>query len=335
MTHVISKAYLLLVFLLLFFSCQVYSQSLQDGLLIHYKFDGDSLDYSGNGYNPTLFRASYTEDVKGNLNSALYFDGVDDLIIMPDIPELKPNFPITISFWIKMDNITPESNVYFTNDFNRFAHSGVWLNLSTSHKVAVSYGDGSGFGPYARRSKLTYITLQSNVWHLISSVLWSANDIRIYVDGIEEPGYEEGSAFYLNYVGAGGNIGRKDANYQLDPYFYKGSFDDFRYWDRGLSDDEILSLYDEVLNISDQYDINTISIYPNPAYDYLFIKTNSTQLDKLQIYIFDMLGKRQISSSNTNKINIQSLKKGIYSIRITTLENMDRAVNKAYTFIKN
>ena len=118
----------ILAFFLFLFINPVFSQHLNDSLLVYYPFNGDSVDYSGNEYNPVLFRASYATDRNGIEENALYFNGIDDLIIMPDKTSLRPPFPITIAFWIKLDNLTPENGIFFTNDFFMNIHSGVWLN---------------------------------------------------------------------------------------------------------------------------------------------------------------------------------------------------------------
>ena len=89
------------------------SQSLEDSLLIYYNWDSNYIDHSGWGYDPLFFSASYAEDREGNLNSALYFNGVDDYIILPDDYALKPTLPLSFSFWLNLDDLTPEHGVFF------------------------------------------------------------------------------------------------------------------------------------------------------------------------------------------------------------------------------
>ncbi len=301
--------------LLFFLSSFIYSQTLEDSLLIHYKFDGNSLDYSGNDNNPEIFRASFSEDNDGNQNSAVYFNGIDDLIILPNKPELKPQFPLTISFWIKMDTLIPQNNVFFTNDFYRYAHSGVWLNLSSSNRLALSYGDGVSFSHNSRFTKQSDIELNSNTWYFITGVIWSPYDLRIYINGIEEPGYYEGGAYYFRYVGTGGNIGRKDANDQTSPFFYKGYLDDFRYWNRGLSDSEISKLYYLTVNVDKSSCIET-SIYPNPASKVLRLKLDIKE-DEFTIIVRNIVGKLCLMTKNKLEIDVSKLKNGIYIIEVS------------------
>ena len=294
------------------------SQNLSDSLLIHYEFNGDSLDSSGNNYNPILFRASYATDPLGNDSSAIYFDGVDDLIILPDDLKLKPDFPITIAFWVKMDSLLPEYNVFFTNDFYRFAHSGVWLNLSSQQKMAVNYGNGQSFSSSSRKTKLTQNILYEDTWYYVTGVLWSNYDIRIYINGQEEYGYYDGGASNLAYVGTGGNIGRKDANYQIAPFFFKGYMDDFRYWNRGLTSDEIANLYG-ILTSIDHKSKNNFNVFPNPAKN--FIKIPNNEVGDYETYIYNSIGELKLSNYNSETINIASLENGVYIIKLFELSN--------------
>src|SRR5690606_40255102 len=82
-------------------SSTVFSQDLTDNLLLYYSFDGDTNDSSINGNDGINFGATFANDRFGNPNSAIYFDGVNDYVNFPNISELKPDLPISFSFWIK------------------------------------------------------------------------------------------------------------------------------------------------------------------------------------------------------------------------------------------
>ena len=71
-------------------------------LVAYYAFDGDTLDYSGNGNDGTAYGGiSYIE---GKLNQAAYFDGLDDHIQLPTTDVVfssgQPR-KISATFWIK------------------------------------------------------------------------------------------------------------------------------------------------------------------------------------------------------------------------------------------
>ena len=74
-------------------------------------------------------------------------------------------------------------------------------------------------------------------------------------------------------------------------------------------------------------EINSISIYPNPTNNYLFIEGN---INPVAISIYNLLGVEVISTKNTDKVDVSELSKGIYIIKISDGKNL---TNKK--FIKN
>jgi len=54
------------------------------GPVAYYSFEGDAKDHSGNGHHGLQSGGSYVADRHGNPNSALKFDGVNDLVLVPD-----------------------------------------------------------------------------------------------------------------------------------------------------------------------------------------------------------------------------------------------------------
>ena len=63
-------------------------------------------------------------------------------------------------------------------------------------------------------------------------------------------------------------------------------------------------------------EINTPTIFPNPASDFLQIQ-RETKEEKLQYQLFDLQG-RQIDSGNSSTINVQQIHSGIYLLRVIT-----------------
>ena len=68
-------------------------------------------------------------------------------------------------------------------------------------------------------------------------------------------------------------------------------------------------------------------VYPNPAKDFLYIKT--TKLDIEKVFIFDLSGK-QIMTGKSKEINIAHLPASVYVISIKTSQGV-----KSFKFIKN
>lgn len=78
------------------------------------------------------------------------------------------------------------------------------------------------------------------------------------------------------------------------------------------------------LSTSD-FDINTISVYPNPSNDFIFVNGIENRTVS-QISIVDILGKivYKSKSINENKIDISNLNTGIYILSITSNNTLDK-----------
>ncbi|WP_188463469.1 T9SS type A sorting domain-containing protein [Bizionia arctica] len=80
----------------------------------------------------------------------------------------------------------------------------------------------------------------------------------------------------------------------------------------------VVDTYDSsaaTLSIPQEEQINQISIYPNPASDYIHI---STSYIIQQVEIFDILGKKVKVVLNSNQIAVSNLQAGIYIVKVFT-----------------
>ena len=83
----------------------------------------------------------------------------------------------------------------------------------------------------------------------------------------------------------------------------------------------------EALSIGENALELDVFVYPNPTDNYLFIEGNK---NPISISIYNLLGAEVISKSNTDKINVGELSKGVYIIRIS--DGLGQTYRK---FIKN
>ena len=68
-------------------------------------------------------------------------------------------------------------------------------------------------------------------------------------------------------------------------------------------------------------DYQNISVYPNPASNYIYIQT--TQRNSNNIFIFDMSGRMitsKVMKNNTEVFDISTLSKGLYILQVTNTE---------------
>jgi hypothetical protein len=63
--------------------------------------------------------------------------------------------------------------------------------------------------------------------------------------------------------------------------------------------------------IGDSPDAHALSIYPNPASDYIVINSEGRSLE---VNIYNIAGQKVISSFNETRVDISSLSKGLYFV---------------------
>lgn len=216
-------------------------------LLLHYPMDGNANDLSNNAFTGTVSGVTFGPDRFNTPNSAAYFDGLDDFIDFPNTQDLKPDFPISFSFWIKYDSEDYLDRDVFNTSFEDDINTGVFFNSQQSTgNYAVNFGDGSE--QYVSQTRRTYVSNQTitiNEWHHVVLILREATDMSIYIDCTEYGGEYSGTGGDLVYSDTPGTLGRVDRNLLIPENYFKGAIDDFRYWDREISTSEILELCNE------------------------------------------------------------------------------------------
>lgn len=309
----------LLFVLLWIFTLPCIAQGATDpDLLLEYRFENNVDDDSGNDYHATNFGATFVEDRFGNPNGAIYFNGIDNYIEFPNLNELKPNFPLSFSFWIKFDDLATQNSDVFNTSFEEDKSSGVFFNLSSStSQIGIGHGDGSNaYTPGTRRSFLSNGEAQVDVWTHITFVLNSSTDMKVYVNCQDLGGSYSGSGGDLYYSNTPGNIGRHDRSISDPAYYFKGSMDDFRYWKRALSEAEITSgTCGATLALPSESEILKAPVlYPNPTSGTLNIQMGNKEI--LEVNAYDLTGKKVFSSKYKPNLDISQLPEGIYMIQL-------------------
>src|SRR5690554_873196 len=251
-----------LLFILLSIPCLA---QIDENLLLHYKFDGNTIDETQNQFDGLPSGVTYVEDRFGNENSAVHFNGTNSFINLPNIQELKPQLPVSFSFWIKYDSSDYQDRAVFNTSFEDDISSGVYFNTQISTgNYAINFGDGSPYyNPSARRSYVSNRTIENDEWHNVTVIVKASLDMEIYVDCKESGGTYSGEGGNLFYSLTAGSIGRNDRNLGVAANYFKGSLDDFKYWDRALSPDEVYTMCPPLH--TSEFSENKFIVYPNPA----------------------------------------------------------------------
>lgn len=240
---------LILFFVVCITTCGLQSQISDDGLLLYYPFNGNFEDASGNGFDGAPFGPVFATDAIGNPHAAIYFDGEDDYLNFPNAEDLKVPLPVSFSFWINYTGDNYQEHAVFNTSMEEDHATSVVFNAQAgTNRYVINYADGEYFyGPQSRRSYVSNSVIEPDNWHHITIVVNGPTAMQIYVDCVEAGGEYSGFGGPLVYSLQPGCIGRHDRTLSTSLDYFKGYIDEFRYWDRALTTNEILKLCNEDL----------------------------------------------------------------------------------------
>ena len=250
----------LTIFLTLLTSLAVLSANAQvpsyvptNGLVGYWPFNGNANDESGNGNNGTVNGATLTADRFGDVNKAFSFDGLNDYIFINDAPSLSITGDITISAWKWED---PSSNNGYHNIVTKrlVGNWGYGIGVSKVGSVnneldrLVTARRNNDGAQYESRYS-DQMTVEASWQHVVVTI--SNNLVKFFINGID-----------AGYSSSGGNLFTIPSQNQLvgvtfgDCYCnnneeMQGMIDDIGIWNRALTADEVLALYNGC-NVSTQ-----------------------------------------------------------------------------------
>jgi hypothetical protein len=215
-------------------------QEADDGLVAHYTFDGDANDESGNGYDGTVSGATQTADREGRFDSAYEFDGVDDYIEVSNSLGTEAT-PFAVSAWMCSTNARYQMVV-------SKKPSGEWNNgqwqLVASTYTGFQYADQYG-NSYVNKVDAD-VDLNDGEWHHLCGMV-DENGARLYIDGELEA--EDTSVNLVSHYSAPIHIG--DRAYSTGRQYFEGDIDDVQIYNRALSADEVMDLYEAAAEAED------------------------------------------------------------------------------------
>lgn len=270
-----------------------FSNNQSGNLIVHMPFEGNANDISGNGHNGTVYGAQLANDRFGNSNSAYFFDGVDDYILIPNNPQLNFSEAISINFWMKVDE-------YFDREAYPISH-GNWENRwkasITEQGLRWTVKTNDGIKDLDSETSLS-------VDEFINVTLYySPDDFELYLNG-ELNAFSSMNGNILTTV-HGLSIGQ--ALPDNNSYNFKGVLDDIRIYDYGLSVKDIENLYELGTSADDygkgslQKTTNLNQNYPNPFNNQTNIKYSIKENSHVNLTIYDILGRKIKSLVNEYK----------------------------------
>ena len=229
-------------FLFAYHKCQS-PDTLRNGLLAYYPFNGNANDESGNGFDCTIIGATLSSDRFDQSNSAFIFSGNEQYLTTDDIPSFDYQNSFSLSLWI---NTVREikNNQVIIGKMTTFSDFQGWALLRISNdpeNIFFILRNEGGNGINEVRCSFPFKSF--NIWNSISVVYdgtGKATGVSFYLNGnkaIKTIVYDNLSATIVN--NAPFNIGARD-NGNAE---FQGKIDEVRIYNRTLTENEIDQLY--------------------------------------------------------------------------------------------
>ncbi len=217
-------------------------------LVSYYPFSGNANDLGSSQNDGIVHGAVLSTDRDGNDNSAYYFDGVDDYILIPDSLHITNNF--TISFWAYHEKPSGHANILSDGSTN--AGGNDFLINFRDNNLGIR-ADKSGKRLNYENSypaELSGLDILNKWVH----VTWTMNpsSSKIFLNGeqiaqVDQPGTN------LGYHDPNSYIGTRKVWTNPD-HFFQGKLDEIRIYSKELDSVQVKSLYEGAAGTCLYYD---------------------------------------------------------------------------------
>ncbi|MCX6183639.1 MAG: T9SS type A sorting domain-containing protein [Flavobacterium sp.] len=306
-----------------------------NGLVGYWPFNGNVNDESGNNNNATSVGVSLSQDRFGNASSAYSFNGENCVLQKITTPNTIDNLnSYSVSVWYKSDDILKGAQTIL----NSFPHTYIGVPLSyCSQTTMCSFIGNGGSGWVIMGFSNSWEINNDTSWHNLTLVKTTA-DIKYYIDGVLKKTTIISSG--LNVGSFVMNFGSISINGGISCYeTFKGSIDDIAQYNRALTSEEIVGLYNAQAAGCETLVINsgplsfnpptytsTVTIYPNPANDQITIDCgNLANVAGWSIKIVNAIGQEVFTGAMNTPQYVVPLNswsgQGLYFVKIYDASN--------------
>ncbi|WP_345160612.1 PQQ-dependent sugar dehydrogenase [Pontibacter saemangeumensis] len=280
------------------------------GLIHYFGFDeteGTTFDDFTSGVNATC--ENCPEPVEGKFLGGARFSSTATGIDIGDANSFNwgAGDSFSMGFWIKTDATPAENAVIIGRDASA-AGSGLhwWIGLTPEGKAVFMLKDINHAGVQVGGEQGP--KLNDGTWHHILAVRDGASNMnRLFVDGalLKEEAYQYSNGFEGQ---AAVNVGYLN---RASGYHYSGDLDEFKVYDRAVSQAEIAGIYNggsgtycglTPLGMTDnQTFAGTYEVFPNPAFGdqlHLYVSKLSPGED-VTLMLVDITGKKVLEHHTT------------------------------------
>lgn len=247
--------------------------TLKNGLIAHFPFNGNTNDESGNSNHGTAYGAELTFDRFGNENSAYHFPYGSNSYIIGNYMNIISNDmnEFSITCWVKFDE-------NWNSDLGSARDIFIIGNSQTDGLILRGW-DVNGFMAGREYIGSVEYFLESNYnyskWYFVTYV-YKNNENIIYVEGDHV-----GSKYFPVSVPQNGIfvIGRSFPDFGF-PNSFSGSIDDIRVYNRALTFEEINSLFNQ-----EEFPIEEYAVYDIDGNGYNTIRIGNQTWLKQNLYV--------------------------------------------------
>jgi hypothetical protein len=336
---------LFIVFFFFIFGTIQAQETLVNGLVAYYPFNGNANDESGNGKNGTIFNTTLSDDRFGNSNSCYEFNSSNSSYIsLPDIEESS------ISLWVYLKSPANDISIY-SSPVDLVGQS-IFINFEKPNdpigcaNTNLKFDKWCIYFGYWGNDICLPLKEDPIGWHNITisrsdNVVKAAYDGQ-FLDGYlwDEPvldGTDTGTGSWSSQMSQPFTLPRTPNTKQAERKIgstLDGKIDNIRLYNRALSDSEILAIYNETQSSIDNIETNLfdnlIKVYPIPTKSgkefTIDIENYESNLKSGNLTIYSTNGQIiQKRNSLENEMKIGELSQGCYIIEINLI---NKRINK-------
>jgi len=213
------------------------------GLISWWPGDGSAKDLTALN-NGTLMNG--VQFVEGKVGQAIQFDGVDDYIEIANNPSLNPINTITVEAWFRPESFAGNgNNAIITKGFTSRIHPYYQYHLGMAGDQYGGSTKGTFSFSVSPGNTFTLAETDSNTWvpgswyHVVGT--YDGSSVKIYVNGTLRA-TTPASGTMTDY-GMPVRLGAFNEVSGQPDFFTPGTLDEARIFDRALTSDEILNIY--------------------------------------------------------------------------------------------
>jgi hypothetical protein len=212
------------------------------GTVSWWRAEGDSRDHYGLNPGALINGASFN---LGMVGQAFQFDGMNDYVLIPDSPTIDTSGSFTLEGWIYPT--WNEDDSTWHNIMSKWGEGSEWLRsfsfLASGTKIRFAISDVAHENDSVFHSfDTSENALSLNKWNYVAATYDKPSGTRrIFVNGVEMANRVD-MPITVSSSGGDAAIGALHLP-NVDTEFFKGQIDEFSYYNRALTSEEISEIY--------------------------------------------------------------------------------------------